>query len=239
MLLSVICTFKLNITQKYFTYSYLFLCRFAVEDESENENDYNCEEKSVLQKSSLSTISLGTLGNIPLCGKFSNMNLGSSFNKCMPHTPQQSYLFKPNKPLIQPSKLRIDNHDEIIDTPRTSPTVSSGYESVASFLKKIPDSVSEFDSISQVDIPRRRNLLPTMNIPSSYYYVGDSSRLANTDPCYGASPVYLHTTPSNLSNDRSHIQVNASVPILQVVLCSLMCFVLGFLFQTFVSEIYF
>lgn len=208
-----------------------FSRRFLEQNTSKRENV--CRKKSTTQEYSPNSNS-----NVPLCGKFSNMSLGTS-GQFAPQILKRSYLFKPSKLLIEPSKLTIDDHYDTADQSRTSPTISSGYESVTSFFKKIPDTVSEFDSVSQVGYPLRNNHSWSVEKPSSYCYTRGTSRLDNTERYYGVSPAYLTTTSSSLSNETSRIHVDAKVPILQIVLCSIMCFILGFTFQTFISKVYF
>lgn len=174
--------------------------------------------------------------NPPLCGKFSGLTLGQPYSvSTRSHT--SSYLFKSNKRLIQPARLRLDDIDNPSDTNCSSPTVSSGYESINSFIRRSPDSVSEFDSISQVENYHCNFIRQKSNALSKYYYPYNSC-LPASDLYYGVSPICSAANQSN-SSCNSQTETNAFFSAVQIFLCSLGFFVLGFSFQFLVTCIKF
>ncbi len=194
--------------------------------------------------------------NNPLCGRFSGLSLGHS-NVSAPNSKNISYLFKPSKPLIQPPRLKLDDSDAS-ETARTSPTVSSGYDSVTSYFKTSPDSVSEFDSISQVgrrydDVQselrrravRKSNDLSPINPrwpefgPSKAVtpYFPRRRYSQSPDAYYGASRTLSshHSSASHLSQ----FQTSYCFSTVQIVLCSVAFFVLGFSLQLLLKKFMF
>ncbi|XP_065203695.1 uncharacterized protein LOC135833833 [Planococcus citri] len=218
----------------------------------EYEKKEDCEMKRLMAKSNSSA---SFYGNAPLCGQFSDLNLGKC-EKRVPSSSKQSpppHSFKCDKLLIQPSKLKIDEFD-YADTLRTSPTVSSGYESLCGgFFKKTPDSDFEFDSISQVDIATREHLFPNVSKNHSPPYTHQShfrtmdalSFSGGAERYYGAIPIHSSSSvrlssssPTLESNQKSQLRINASIPTFQIVLYSITCFILGFSFQIFAREFF-
>lgn len=157
------------------------------------------------------------------------MNLGE-LSRSPPYTTEQCYLFKSSKILIQPPKLKVRHH-ESYDMQSASPTNSSGYESLVSFLKSAPDYISEFDSISNVDMSRSNDL--TL---SSCCHNSKAAHLIKSRKCNKLSPSHLMDNSScNLTN-MSNLHTKASIPIYRLMLCSVLCFMLGFLFQIMIAK---
>lgn len=185
----------------------------------------------------------------PLCGPFSGLNLGQSELTYSATTKHASYLFKPTKPLIQPARLKIDD-TEWSDTARSSPTVSSGYDSVTSFLNRSPDSISEFDSVSQIARRDSKNLSNEFrwrksrtsgNDLQSFYNDTNSPhtmvpyRKPSDDRYYGVSS---RCSPNcSNSSSSSHVQVDHFCSTVQIMLFSSAFFILGFSLQTFIAKL--
>lgn len=194
--------------------------------DSEHENNESLPNDLVF--SNMSNV------NSPLCGKLSGLTLGQS-HSIFSKSRTSSYLFKSSRRLIQPSRLKLDDMDQPSDS---SPTVSSGYESVTSFLHKSTDDVSEFDSISQVNNYRRNFIRNEPNALSRYYYPYRSSYFPTPEHYYGVSPVCSSANQANTSGS-SQTEMNAFFSTLQIFLCSLAFFILGFSFQLLVTQIKF
>lgn len=199
----------------------------------------------------------------PLVGKFSTLNLGFSEGPAsnLKNTP---YILKSTKTLIQPSKLKLDDSDNS-DSHRSSPTISSGYESIANVFKK-SDNVSEYDSVSQVgnnnnnskgifqdiQFKWRSNHSLDNRIPLVNYhfdnlwnhsnlitpYFRERPYLLDSNQYYGVSSVYS-STPSSFSSQAHEIQINSLCSSIQIILCSVAFFILGFSFQIFINKTWF
>lgn len=184
------------------------------------------------------------------------MHLGKC-EKYVSHLPRQSSAqsFKCDRLLIQPPKLKIEDSDHT-DRLRTSPTASSGYQSLCGgFFKRTSDSDSEFDSISQVhitaashsfsNVSKSHSPLPRL-LQQPRFRATDALSLSGSgaECYYGAMPVYssasarLSSSSLDFYNEKSQLQVDASIPTFQIVLYSITCFVLGFSFQIFVREFF-
>lgn len=191
------------------------------------------------------------VGN-PLCGKFSGLTLGRS--STVASAKSVPYLFRSTKSILQPPRLKLDE-SENCESPRTSPSTSSGYESVTNFLKRSSDSISEFDSVSQVGVNSRNypfelrnrfyqkvdNAFETSpdkrlcalngapNVFSPYSY----SRNASFVP----SEHYYGVAPSLSPQQSSQVPVNTFFSTIQIILCAVAFFILGFCFQLFINKL--
>lgn len=170
--------------------------------------------------------------DVPICGKLSGLNLGRT--QSIP-SPKPSYLFKPNRVLVQPPKLILEDLDESSDTVRSFRTTSSGYDSVTSFLRKSPDSVSEYDSVSQTGnkCMSRSRISPNALITYNRHRLSYSPL---SERFYGVSSASKSNHSNSVLNP-SESQVNAFFSTLQIFLCSLAFFILGFSSQLLLSNL--
>lgn len=191
------------------------------------------------------------VGN-PLCGKFSSLTLGRS--STVASAKNVPYLFRSTKSIIQPARLKLDESEKC-ESPRTSPSTSSGYESVSNFLKRSSDSISEFDSVSQVGINSRNYSFEMRN---RFYRKADnafktspdkhlctlssepnivSPYLYSKNQCFVPSEHYYGVSPSLSPQQSPQVPVSTIFSTIQIILCSMAFFILGFCFQLFVNKL--
>lgn len=188
----------------------------------------------------------------PLCGKFSSLTLGRS--STVASSKNVPYLFRSTKSIIQPPRLKLDE-SESCEFPRTSPSTSSGYESVSNFCKRSSDSISEFDSVSQIGINNRNYSFEMKN--RFYRNVGNafetspdkrlctfggeanavSPYLFSRNQCFVPSEQYYGVSPTFSPKQSPLVPVNTIFSTIQIILCSMAFFILGFCFQLFINKL--